>query len=319
MRLYKKMYDLRQICNIAVYMVHSACAIHILNLPEKTAKRDVIHGVKHLEEIAEDWVCARRSLSILSVLARKWKIDLPEEAALVLQRTDEKYGTVSTSDVPSPNRSGAHSVAQSPQSVPSPSNNQDQYNPGNQYDTPAGQPMSLDLPRSTMSSDMLSSLAVSGRSPNIQNLPNQARRQMTHPITASPMSMNNTLSMSSWAMPPTTRAVPNYQQAFPPARNGMEQASSSRSANRQLSPNSLYAVDGQDWYLKDGVNWQQNFETWGLGAAANQPSNSPGGSTSPGMSDTSMFMFRGMRGNDMDSGFDSLGSMGSLDNLPGLD
>ena len=105
MRLYKKSWNLRQICNIAVYMIHSACTIHLLNLPEKTARRDVIHGVKHLEEIAEDWLCARRTLCILSVLARKWRCELPEEAAFALQRTDEKFGYYSTSDVPSPRSS----------------------------------------------------------------------------------------------------------------------------------------------------------------------------------------------------------------------
>ncbi|CRK46547.1 hypothetical protein BN1723_020069, partial [Verticillium longisporum] len=77
MRLYKKTWNLRQICNIAVYMVHSACTIHMLNLPEKTARRDITHGVKHLEEIAEDWPCARRTLGIISVLGRKWNVELP--------------------------------------------------------------------------------------------------------------------------------------------------------------------------------------------------------------------------------------------------
>ncbi|OAA68998.1 nitrogen assimilation transcription factor nirA [Cordyceps fumosorosea ARSEF 2679] len=105
MRLYKKNWNLRQVCNIAVYMTHSACTIHMLNLPEKTAKRDFTHGVKHLEEISEDWLCARRTLSILSVLARKWHCALPEEAAQILQRTDELYGHYSTSEVPSPKSS----------------------------------------------------------------------------------------------------------------------------------------------------------------------------------------------------------------------
>ena len=53
MRLYKRSHGLRQICNIAVYIVHSACTIHLLNLPDKNARRDIVHGVKHLEEIAE--------------------------------------------------------------------------------------------------------------------------------------------------------------------------------------------------------------------------------------------------------------------------
>jgi hypothetical protein len=67
LRLYKRSHGLRQICNICVYIAHSACTIHLLNLPEKNAKRDIIHGVKHLEEIAEGWLCARRTLGILSV------------------------------------------------------------------------------------------------------------------------------------------------------------------------------------------------------------------------------------------------------------
>ena len=132
MRLYKRTYGLRQICNIAVYIVHSACTIHLLNLPladaasecaldkegngedgkgkvtpgseqvGKAARRDIVHGVKHLEEIAEDWLCARRTLSILSVLSRKWKIKLPEEAELVLERTDRRYGPFSTGSFQSP-------------------------------------------------------------------------------------------------------------------------------------------------------------------------------------------------------------------------
>lgn len=320
MRLYKKLYDLRQICNIAVYMVHSACAIHMLNLPEKTAKRDVIHGVRHLEEIAEDWLCARRSLSILSVLARKWKIELPEEAALVLQRTDEKYGTVSTSDVPSPSRC----VTQSPQSLPNspPPNKQEQAGPPSQYDNPAASQMSLDLSTApSMSSDMLSSMTVPVMARNLQNMQNQPGRQMTQPISAASMSMRDTMpNMSGWTMPAVTRTVSGYAPSFAPVHSAMAPATSSRPAARQISPTSLYGIDGQEWYLKDGVNWQQNFETWGLGAGpGQQPSNQGrGGGAGAGMGDASMFMFRGLRGNDMDTGFDSLGTMG-LDHLPGLD
>ena len=92
LRLYKRSYGLRQICNIAVYICHSACTIHLLNLPEKNAKRDIVHGLKHLEEIAEGWVCARRTLAILSVLSRKWNVELPTEAQSVLERTNSKFG-----------------------------------------------------------------------------------------------------------------------------------------------------------------------------------------------------------------------------------
>jgi len=101
LRLYKRSHGLRQICNIAVYIAHSACTIHLLNLPDKNARRDIIHGVKHLEEIAEGWLGARRTLSILAVLARKWNIELPEEADAVLIRTEAKYGSY-TGDISSP-------------------------------------------------------------------------------------------------------------------------------------------------------------------------------------------------------------------------
>jgi len=94
-RLYKRSHGLRQIVNLSVYMLHSACTIHLLNLPEKTAIRDITHGVKHLEEIAEGWLCARRTLAVLSVQARNWKIELPEDAAAVLVRTDAKFSAYS--------------------------------------------------------------------------------------------------------------------------------------------------------------------------------------------------------------------------------
>ena len=93
LRLYKRTYGLRQICNIAVYIAHSACTIHLLNLPEKNARRDIIHGLKHLEEIAESWLCARRTLRILSILAQRWAINLPDEAAVTLSRTHAKFGS----------------------------------------------------------------------------------------------------------------------------------------------------------------------------------------------------------------------------------
>ncbi|KAK3323450.1 fungal-specific transcription factor domain-containing protein [Cercophora scortea] len=321
MRLYKKLYNLRQICNIAVYMVHSACTIHMLNLPERTAKRDVIHGVKHLEEIAEDWLCARRTLSILSVLARKWNVEMPEEASIVLQRTDEKYGTFSTSDVPSPHRS---SLIMTP-SPPTASNSppvirQDQYSPLSQYSQLTPPQLPPDLPPTSMSPEMLNSLGMSG--------PPQQTNQM-HPTS---MSMDDALSaVNTWAMPAVAPQMPTYSnssnnnQAFTPVHSTMPSADNSRNNTRHVSPSSLYAIDGQEWYLKDGVSWQQNFEAWGLGhtnpvGSLSATSNGVGGDANGGMVDASMFMFRGLRGNEMDSsGFESLGSMGAMDHLPGLD
>ncbi|WEW60979.1 hypothetical protein PRK78_006468 [Emydomyces testavorans] len=93
LRIYKRSYGLRQICNVAVYIVHSACTIHLLNLPDKAAKRDIIYGVKNLEEIAESWLCARRTLRILDLSAQKWHVSLPAEAAAVLERSHNRFGS----------------------------------------------------------------------------------------------------------------------------------------------------------------------------------------------------------------------------------
>lgn len=91
LRLYKRSYGLRQTSNIVVYITHCACTIHLLNLPEKNARRDIIQGLKNLEEMAEGWLSARRTLCILSLLAKRWKVELPEEAGTVLARTDAKF------------------------------------------------------------------------------------------------------------------------------------------------------------------------------------------------------------------------------------
>jgi len=332
MRLYKKMYNLRQICNIAVYMVHSACTIHMLNLPEKTAKRDVIHGVRHLEEIAEDWLSARRTLCIISVLARKWNVEMPEEALLLLQRTDEKYGTFSTSDVPSPNKTTPLAMSPPPASSTSPRiiPEQRQFSPLNQFNQQLTPPhISRDSPTSAgLTGDILGGMNISGVGVP-QNMDTMRQQMAQLPVSTGPsISMTDALSgVSAWAMPVTQPPLPNYNpQTYTPVHSNIPSATNSRQGTRHVSPSSIYAIDGHDWYLKDGVNWQQNFETWGLagGQGGGNTDASPDTGVDGGRGDAtaaSMFMFRGLgRANEMDPmGFDSLGSMGNLDHLPGLD
>ncbi|KXJ95359.1 fungal-specific transcription factor domain-domain-containing protein [Microdochium bolleyi] len=194
MRLYKKTYNLRQICNIAVYMLHSACTIHLLNLPEKTAKRDIIHGVKHLEEIAEDWLCGRRTLSIISVLARKWN-----------------------------------------------------------------------------SEQTRSHPAVMGNSV--------------------PLSISN-FSSSEWRPGPAVRAHPSNDFASGVFNPVLQQVSSDNDANGtsrgQQTPTSVYAVDGDEWYLKDGADWQSGFHAWNMNGSG---SNGAGSSQADGTNPSVMYMF----------------------------
>lgn len=100
LRMYKRTYGFQQICNIAVYIAHTACTIHLLNLPEKNAQRDIIHGLRNLEEMAESWLCARRTLRILDISANKWQALLPQEASIIFERTHAKWGSWGSWDQP---------------------------------------------------------------------------------------------------------------------------------------------------------------------------------------------------------------------------
>lgn len=100
LRMYKRTYGFQQICNIAVYIAHTACTIHLLNLPEKNAQRDIIHGLRNLEEMAEGWLCARRTLRILDISANKWQVPLPQEASITFERTHTKWGSWGSWDQP---------------------------------------------------------------------------------------------------------------------------------------------------------------------------------------------------------------------------
>ncbi|KAJ2907356.1 nitrogen assimilation transcription factor nira [Zalerion maritima] len=286
MRLYKKTYNLRQICNIAVYMIHSACTIHLLNLPEKTAKRDVIHSVKHLEEIAEDWLCGRRTLSILSVLARKWNVELPEEASIVLKRTDEKFGTFATSDVPSPPRSNQSNGVStpSPPAFPSspPMTQQDQY-------SPVAGVNGIAVSKHGNGSEVLNPTSLA---PEMLRIPGMMVPQMAHnmngmmapsPTMGHPMSAtggtaihipDNSGSNGGWGQQAATTGtgtqgmtVGSYGQQPQQQHTYSDMSSTattsthgSRTSTRQVSPNTAFAsVDGQSWYLNDGASWRHNW------------------------------------------------------------
>ncbi|KAI1088462.1 fungal-specific transcription factor domain-containing protein [Rostrohypoxylon terebratum] len=308
MRLYKKLYNLRQICNIAVYMLHSACTIHILNLPEKTARRDIIHGVKHLEEIAEDWLCGRRTLSIISVLARKWNVELPEEASHVLQRTDEKWGTFKTSDVPSPRSHRAISPSSTATHGVSP---KIEHSPTAHNTSPAAAPSPNVGMGSGVSPEILNSIAPSPRS-------FQSDLQLAQQIVDNVSIMGNSipsdvdgLDNPGWQQSSVTQPVSSYPQPFTSAPTNAKSNQASPSMRRNQHPSSIYAVDGQDWYLKDGVNWQSGFDTWNMG-------NAPSGSN---VSDPSMFIFAsnsptnnsGRSLTPMELSFENLNNLSSTD------
>jgi hypothetical protein len=294
-------------------MLHSACTIHLLNLPEKTARRDITHGAKHLEEIAEDWLCARRTLSILSMLARKWNCELPEDAAVVLQRTDEKYGTFGSSDASSSPRSqNGTSPPLSDRNRSHVDTNMAMGHPFGHSQLPQAHPHLSNTPLGHQSPGGVSQghgMGYSTQASSAMGSPAMNHASQVEPMGCwtQPQQMMNVSFPTMFSPMP---AVPT------PLANNSPRNEPTRAPPHNFRHGSTGSVnmDGPDWFLKDSVHWHQGFETWDLNANNNQPQNGQ------------VFTFGENRSNSSDgapeslSGFEGLGA--SLNNeswLTGLD
>ncbi|KAI8942434.1 Nitrogen assimilation transcription factor nit-4 [Plenodomus lindquistii] len=247
LRLYKRSHGLRQICNICVYIAHSACTIHLLNLPEKNAKRDIIHGVKHLEEIAEGWLGARRTLGILSVLVKRWKVELPEEAAAVLLRTDQKFGPWNETTASKANREAASTLEQ--QASPT------------DHASPSLQPYSMNL--ANMSSPQFLARPGANNSNSVSTDP-FARSFDTHSL---PPSDENALTYRHPQHHSATPQTSGMTPATPASTQGRQSVDGSATTAGN-SPSQLFGgVDqllreGQDWIYRDQTQLASGFENW---------------------------------------------------------
>lgn len=241
LRLYKRSHGLRQICNICVYIAHSACTIHLLNLPEKNAKRDIIHGVKHLEEIAEGWLCARRTLGILSVLTKRWKVELPEEAQQVLARTDAKYGPWNEVSTP---RASPREAASIMDQQPSPA---DQA-------SPSLQPYNMNI--ASIATPQYINRVPHGHNPSVSNDSYSRSPPPSDPNTLAYARIQHHATPQSSALNPATPASTNARQSI----DGKSTAGN--------SPSQLFGgVDqlmreGQDWIIRDQAQLATGFDNW---------------------------------------------------------
>lgn len=246
MRLYKRSHGLRQICNVTVYIMHSACTIHLLNLPDKNARRDIIHGIKHLEEIGEGWLGARRTLSILAIMARKWKVELPEEAATVLARAETKFGPQST-DTPSPmaRRPSIMTMMEPPEAQPPQRVQQPPKQPPSAW--PRAQQAMLVNSAAPMYGAVPFNTSQSAASPF--NLPPQTASEMrptNYPSSHSTPYANGRQTIASADTPPGT-----YTAATSPSDmfGGVEQL----------------LRESQDWVFRDQAQLASGFGNWGGG------------------------------------------------------
>jgi hypothetical protein len=220
--------------------------------------------VKHLEEIAEDWLCARRTLSIISVLARKWKSELPEEALTVLARTDAKYGFFSTADVPSPKSDTSvptpPSAASPHTHAPQPPNKVKSQNPlvESLYSYP--------LPPNQSTSN------IDGKTPGAPS-----QRNFQHAVNSSSSSSatgSMTISMEPQIIPASysgnySTSISNSRPDHPTANRmaPSETASSNTHLLPKVNPTNLFnSVDmlaqSQNTWLRDQANMAVGFDNW---------------------------------------------------------
>ncbi|EED23248.1 C6 transcription factor (NirA), putative [Talaromyces stipitatus ATCC 10500] len=291
LRIYKKSYGLRQICNIAVYIVHSACTIHLLNLPDRNARRDLIHGVRNLEEIGEGWLCARRTLRILDLSAVKWHIEIPNEVTAVFDRTRVKWGSWGTWDqVTSPSVSETSPMsATATMSVPVTHKKHD-----NLYTS------STTLPQQQPALSHSNCGTTYATMPTIQH-PMAANIPPTrYPDQLKTLPFENYPPVSNQTSPPPsnmTHLHPSHSMAYTQP-NGIYQTHQPQdimtmnnqdiSCNNSNSSNSPVAVSGtppmpvfngitdnlieesQDWWMRDQSALALGLENWGEGWAGNQ-------------------------------------------------
>ena len=279
LRLYKRTHGLRQICNIAVYITHSACTIHLLNLPDKNAKRDIIHGVKHLEEIGECWTCARRTLWMLNMSASKWKIELPDEATATFTRAAAKWGTTELSASPrggfSETSPQSQSNSQNSSSVPS--------------HEPHDRPMNVQqTPNTHPSMPHLHNGLLPGMAPSPSSTMSEARRSSggmsLPPQSASDLNRSTNKVRPSTHLTHLTQAQQDAWNRHQAARAGSN-TSTGNSADTSGNANAAIMFGGvdslveesQDWWLKDQSALALGFDNWidpgadwaGLGLGSN--------------------------------------------------
>lgn len=264
LRLYKRTYGLRQICNIAVYIVHSACTIHILNLPDKNAKRDIVHGVRQLEEIGECWTCARRTLRILELSASRWKIEVPEEATATFQRCRQKWGTIDSAVSP------VSSVTDiSPRPPPAPAQASPSQ-PKAQISQPAGQTQAgmMENTLSYTPNGLFQGVVPSPVSPATDG------RRSSGGLSLPPATAADLNRMPNKQRPSTylTQAQQEAWKAHQAGRVSHQAAPGTKSASdrtpRETSPSILFGgveslvEESQDWWLRDQSALALGFDNW---------------------------------------------------------
>jgi hypothetical protein len=255
-------------------MAHTACTIHLLNLPEKNAQRDVVHCLRHLEEMGESWLCARRTLRILDISASKWQVELPPEAVVVFEQTHAKWGSWGSWDQaasPSISDSSPSSVpvqpaqpsVTAPTSYPSPA----QYAPTREPGDPPVQGPSNPLgslgtqyPTGVSIPASMSSMRAAQRYSSAQITRTDA--QLPEPTYLRPVSH----IYGSIHTVPSSQAESWYDpkdgQSRPLASNQDVSSTTSTSPMAGFGTPENLVEESQDWWFRDPSAFNPGYENW---------------------------------------------------------
>ena len=256
LRLYKRTHGLRQIINKVVYIAHSACTIHLLNLPDKNAKRDIVHGIKQLEEIGECWTAARRTIRILQQCAEKWQIDLPGEALACFTRTRVRWGTPEPGTGPvSPDTFS--SMAQQFTSRPVVEMMAQNVQQQRQHESPH-QMHSLSF--SPNDYDMSASAVPSPSGP--YNMMPSPATYSTPPQVVPESTRNNPLRQATQLTREQQQAWNNLQTRINGSQRQQATNSSSISAASLFGGVESLIGENQDWWFNDQTQLAQGFGNW---------------------------------------------------------
>lgn len=296
-RMYKRSYGLRQICNLAVYIAHTACTIHLLNLPDQNAKRDLIHGLRSLEEMAEGWLCARRTLRILDMSANKWRVNLPEEAVEIFERTHAKWGSWAAwdrgSSSPSATTADGSVKSESPRSSPN-TNTPPSIRPRQAITTIEVQ----STPRMQQQPPLYSNeMQMYTTAPENGSIPAYQQQTTTSPPEPSylgiPISYQDSDSFLQQQQQPAQSQPPPPPQPQQPSQPGLwNMGNSVQPSIGGNNPGGLPAVSGlptssmeqvtlegsQDWWFRDQNSLALGLDNWDSGLPSSQylgPASSP--------------------------------------------
>ncbi|KAL4887466.1 fungal-specific transcription factor domain-containing protein [Aspergillus karnatakaensis] len=274
LRLYKRTYGFKQICNIAVYIAHTALTIHLLNLPERNAQRDVIHGLRHLEEMGEFWLCAQRTLRILDISASKWQVQLPREAVLVFEQTHARWGSWGSWDQatsPSASEESPPIVSAQPTNtatniLPPPSRRSAGHQPVNPpILTPPilSGPLGSQFASTPPASHSISVMRSAQRSFGAQLARNEARQP--EPTYLRPVSASYSSAPPGQLPTQEQWYNPNEAQlrAFTSAHN--VSTTSTSSPMTAFDPSESLVEESQDWWSRDVNSLQLGSEDWAQG------------------------------------------------------